>query len=170
LDPTGDMTFGRGQNDFLVNQPEAVAQLVMTRLRLNYGEWFADTADGTPWNARVLGERTQGTRDAVVRSRVFDTQGVSALTGYNSLSEPNTRNWTAAMVIRTVYGPAGVAVARLPGSLPVGAVPPGPGAQLLGLTAGTRGTTISASPAYLPIGPQADITEFSITALDPGRF
>jgi hypothetical protein len=169
LDPSGDMTFGRSQNDFWINQPEAVGQLVMTRLRLNYGEWFANTADGTPWNAQVLGERTQATRDAVVRSRVFDTQGVQGLTGYNSVFDPNLRDWTAAMTISTVYGSAGVAMAKLPGSLPSGAVPPGSGAAALGIVGG-GGTVIGMGPANLTVGPRADVTHFSIRSLDPGRY
>ena len=39
-DANGDMTWGSGDKNFYYNQPEAVAQAVMTRLRLWSGEWF----------------------------------------------------------------------------------------------------------------------------------
>jgi hypothetical protein len=169
LDEFGDMTFGRSQGNFWINQPEAVGQLVMSRLRLNYGEWFANTADGTPWSALVLGERTQGTRDAVVRSRVFGTQGVQSMTGYNSVTDPNVRDWAAAMNLQTIYGPVTALVPRLPGSLPAGAVPPGPGVQTLGIT-GAKGTDVSAVRANLARGPRADISDFAVRTLSPGTY
>jgi hypothetical protein len=172
LDDTGDMTFGRGQGNLWINQPEGVAQWVMSRLRLNYGEWFADLTDGTPWAAQVLGERTQATRDAVVRSRVFQTGGVVSVTGYNSILDPNTREWGAAMTVLTSFGPAALAVARLPGALPPGAVvPPSaiPAGRTLGLR-GTGGTGISMVPAPLDQGAAAAITDFQFRSLDPGTY
>jgi hypothetical protein len=163
------MTFGRSQANFWINQPEAVAQLVMTRLRLNYSEWFADMTDGTPWRAQVLGNRTQGTRDAVVRSRVFGTSGVSALLGYNSVLDPNTRNWTAAMTVQTIYGPAQVVLGRLPGALPEG--PPlssGVPANLLGVLSGK--TILTMTPADLAAGPRVDVADFLIRRVDAGHY
>jgi hypothetical protein len=165
------MTFGRSQLNLWIDQPEGVAQWIMSRLRLNYGEWFANTSDGTPWAAQVLGERTQATRDAVVRSRVFQTGGVVSMTGYNSVLDPNTREWAATMTVLTAYGPAGVALIRLPGSLPPGAVlPPGLApSRRLGLQA-TGGTEITMTPAELGKTATANITDFRIAALDPGTF
>jgi hypothetical protein len=162
------MTFGRGQENLWINQPEGVAQLIMSRLRLNYGEWFADTSDGTPWAAQVLGVRTQGTRDAVVRSRVFSTQGMLGILAYNSVTDPNARDWTAAMNVLTLYGQAQVAMAALPGALPPGAVVPGPAAQYLGIVGGQ--TALAMAPANLaPVAP-ANIRDFRILRLDPGAY
>jgi hypothetical protein len=171
LDALGDMTFGRGQNNFWIDQPEGVAQMIMTRLRLNYGEWFADTSDGTPWNAQVLGVRTQGTRDAVVRSRVFGTSGVQSMTGYNSVFDPNTRDWAAAMNVQTLYGPAAVALIRLPGTLPPTAVVPITQARLLGIAAQPGGSTpVAMQRANLLQEGRVDITDFQILQVDAGRF
>jgi hypothetical protein len=171
LDANGDMTFGRAQADFWIDQPEGVGQLIMTRLRLNWGEWFANMADGTPWAAQVLGERTQGTRDAVVRSRVFTTQGVQNLAGYNSQMDPNTRNWTAAMNVQTIYGPVQVALAALPGTLPPGGVLPAGIARLLGITGGPPPHTgLAMTPADLEIGGARYVQDFRITQIDPGAY
>ena len=60
LDARGDMIFGHGSADYYRDQPEAVAQAAVTRLRLKLGEWFADTSDGTNWDGAVLGRHTEG--------------------------------------------------------------------------------------------------------------
>lgn len=163
------MTFGRSQANFWIDQPEAVAQSIMTRLRLNTGEWFANTADGTPWAAEVLGERTQATRDVVVHERVLQTVGVSELTEYFSALDPNTRDWTATMTVQTIYGPVALAVTQLPGSLPPGSVVPGPFAQLLGI-AGSPTTGVIMTPADLTGTGSTNIRDFEIVSIDGGRY
>lgn len=105
LDTNGDYSFGNQQADFYINQPEAVAQAIATRLHLNLGEWFLDTTDGTAWNTQVLGNRTIGTRDAVIKSRVLGTQGVvSPLVAYASQMDPNTRVFSVQLTAATTYG------------------------------------------------------------------
>lgn len=104
LTSSGDYSFGRGTSDWYVDQPEAVAQAVKTRLRLEAGEWFLDTTDGTPWRTKVLGKRTSDTRDIVIRSRVLGTTGVTAITAYNSDLDRTTRKFTVAATISTAYG------------------------------------------------------------------
>ncbi|MBG6243579.1 MAG: hypothetical protein EKE20_18100, partial [Candidatus Symbiopectobacterium sp. Dall1.0] len=56
-DANGDYTFGQGDSTWLINSPEAVAQAVKTRFELWYGQWFLDTAEGTPWLQSVLGKQ-----------------------------------------------------------------------------------------------------------------
>lgn len=175
LDPeTGDMTFGQSQGNFLINQPEAVAQLVFTRLKLNLGEWFYDTTDGTPWSTQVLGERTQPTRDIVVRDRVNTTDGVNEIETYGSRMDPDTRTWSAAMTLTTVYGPVALAAMKLPGIVPP--LPPAPprglpiNASALGVINEQGGTNISMTPADLSQGPRADIADFQIQTLVAGTY
>jgi hypothetical protein len=163
------MTFGQGQANFWINQPEAVAQSILTRLRLSLGEWFYDTSDGTPWMTEVLGERTQPTRDIVVRDRVQGTTGLLSIDTYGSLVNPIDRSWTAAMTVTTVYGRIALAAAKLPGTVP--ALPPPPGARtaLLGVVGATDAPT-SMVRADLRQGPGANVTDFVIQRLDPGRY
>ena len=104
LTSSGDYSFGRGTSDWYVNQPEAVAQAVQTRLRLETGEWFLDTTEGTPWRTKVLGKRTSDTRDIVIRARILGTSGVTAITAYNSDLNRTTRGFTVAATISTAYG------------------------------------------------------------------
>lgn len=104
LSPTGDYTFGHSQDDFYVDEPKAVVQAVQTRLALWVGDWFLNTAAGTDWNAKVLGNRTASTRDTVVKARITGTPGVITLTSYSSVLDDTTRRWTAQGVVTTQYG------------------------------------------------------------------
>ena len=99
-----DMTFGHGAADFFVDQPEAPAQACETRLQLFLGEYFLDRREGTPWRTRVLGKRTNDTRDPVVRSRILGTPGVTGLPSYNSRLDRDSRAFSAAATIDTAYG------------------------------------------------------------------
>jgi hypothetical protein len=117
LDANGDMQFGHGAGDFWHNQPEAVGQSVMTRLLLFSGEWFLDTAAGTPWGGfplndlvvqqgRILGVHTQLSRDAAIRERILRTVGVVNILDYNSTVDPDTRVFSVGATIDTIYGRA----------------------------------------------------------------
>ena len=108
LDANGDMTWGRGQGNFLVNTPAAVAQCVKTRLGLFKGEFFRDTSEGTDWKAKVLGERTASTRDPEIRARILGTQGVTGITSYASQVNRETRTFSVQAEISTLYGAAKV--------------------------------------------------------------
>jgi hypothetical protein len=171
LDENGDYVFGGDQGSFHHDNADGVAQEIMTRLRLMTGEWFADLTEGTNWAGGVLGERTAGTRDAIVRDRVLDTQGVLTIDRWFSALDPTTREWSVAMTVSTIYGPVALGVVRLAGGLPEGAFPPdaqppGHGA-LLGVLA-TGGTELTMRPADLRFGPRADITDFVIVGIDAG--
>lgn len=105
LDAKGDYVFGGGLNAFYIDVPEAVAQAVATRLKLQLGEWFLDTTDGTPWNTRVLGKYTGNTRDVVIKARVLATQGVVRISNYDSqVGVLAPRAFTVQMQIDTIYG------------------------------------------------------------------
>lgn len=106
LSPSGDFTFGAGRRNFHVDSPEAVAQAVLTRLRLLTGEWFLDSREGTPWATQVLGTGTKPTYDRVLRQRIADTPGVVEIVSYSSAVEG--RNLSVAAVIETQYGQAAV--------------------------------------------------------------
>lgn len=164
------MTFGQGQGNFWINQPEAVAQLVMTRLRLDLGAWFYDMSDGTAWKTAVLGERTQQTRDIIVIDRVRSTDGLEQIDSYGSRMDPNERTWDAAMQITTVFGPIAVVAPKLPGAVPplveqAGAAPTV--ATELGLLGGTP---LTMTPADLVTTQNPNITDLSIQRLATGTW
>lgn len=104
LDENKDMTFGRGRYNFWIDEPEAPAQAVDTRLRLNYGEWYLAPTDGTPWSTKVLGRYTETTRDPTVRGRIASTQGVNVIQQYSSVLDRDTRAYAVQVVLNTIYG------------------------------------------------------------------
>ncbi|RQV01109.1 hypothetical protein [Burkholderia cenocepacia] len=103
LDADGDYVFGGSANDFLVNTPDAVAQAVLTRLRLLQGEWFLDTTAGMDWPS-VIGKNTQGTADAAIRACILGTTGVTEITAYASSIDSTSRTLTVTATISTLYG------------------------------------------------------------------
>lgn len=109
LDANGDYSFGHSAADFWVDVPDAPAQAVKTRLHLDQGEWFLDAAEGTPWRTKVLGKRTESTRDAVIRSRILGTQGVTGISAYFSDLGRDARAFTAGATIDTIYGRTAIA-------------------------------------------------------------
>jgi hypothetical protein len=84
LDANGDYSFGHGEADFWINQPEGVAQKVQTRLLLWVGEWFLDKTVGTPWLQQILGYNTAANRDIAIRTVIIQTENVTLLSNYNS--------------------------------------------------------------------------------------
>lgn len=98
------MTFGQGGLNFYVDSPEAVAQAVMTRLRLLVGEWFLDITEGTDYLTQVLGYGTEATRDIEIRARILGTQGVTDIQDYTSSVNPSTRLFSVKVTINTIYG------------------------------------------------------------------
>lgn len=78
-DENGDYTFGQGDNTFLINSPEAVAQAVKTRFELWRGQWFLDLTEGTPYIQSVLGKQRSDVYILAIRERILDTQGVNAI-------------------------------------------------------------------------------------------
>ena len=108
LDENGDMGFGSQQADFLRNSPETVAQAVMTRLNLWLGEWFIDQTEGTPYQQAALGKHTRQSIEPAIRSRILETQGVTAILEFNMKIDPDERKVTINATIDTIYGPAEV--------------------------------------------------------------
>lgn len=102
----GDYAFGlaTGQaSEFWVNQPEAVAQAVQTRLRLMTGEWFLDLTEGTPYSTKILGKGTLQVYDLAIKNRVVQTPGVTRLLNYKSSYNNTTRRLQVDLTILTSY-------------------------------------------------------------------
>jgi hypothetical protein len=100
----GDMVFGRGKNTHFVNVPEAVGQAVLTRLKLETGEWFLNIDEGMPWSTKVLGKYTGDVRDPAIRHRILETPGVSMIIEYSSNLNRETRGFDVNVLIDTIYG------------------------------------------------------------------
>lgn len=106
----GDYVFGKGPGGFWVDVPDAVGQAVLTRLKLETGQWFLNLEDGTPWNTQVLGKYTADVRDPVIRARILDTQGVQEIIAYSSNLNRETRGFSIDVILDTIYGRAKMVV------------------------------------------------------------
>ncbi len=100
----GDYTFGQGDNTFLVNSPECVAQAVATRFKLWQGQWFLDTTEGTPYLQSILGKQRSDIYSLAVRNRILGTPGVNSIQSFDTHNDGNTRRVTFTAAIDTLYG------------------------------------------------------------------
>ncbi|HDP7078197.1 TPA: hypothetical protein ACG36V_001508 [Escherichia coli] len=103
-DADGDYTFGSGDDTWLINSPDAVAQAVKTRFELWYGQWFLDTTAGTPWIQSVLGKQKPDVYNLAIRQRILETQGVNSIIDFNTNVNTSTRRVTFTATIDTIYG------------------------------------------------------------------
>lgn len=106
LDENGDYVFGSPPSvqQFYIDQPEAVAQAVLTRLRLSAGEWFLDADEGTPYTQAILGFAPANVRDFAIRQRVLDTIGINEITTFGS-QVTDTRDYTVSIEAQSIFGP-----------------------------------------------------------------
>jgi hypothetical protein len=124
LSSTGDFVFGQSQQNFLVDSPAAVAQVVKTNLRLWLGEWYLNLNDGTPYPEGVLGYHSQATADATIQNQILSIEvivsstnvpagsvpgqlipAVTDIASYTSSINTGTRAYSAETTLNTVYGP-----------------------------------------------------------------
>lgn len=103
VDASGDMVFGGGQSSFHRDTPDAVAQVVESRLNLWLRDWYLDLNEGTPYQTSVLGKYTENARDPVMQARILETPGVTELAAYSSTFDPQTRAFRLSAEIVTAY-------------------------------------------------------------------
>jgi len=105
LAESGDSTFGR---QLFLTAREAVAQAIVTRLRLLYGEWWENTADGLPLFEQILGayggEAAREAVDLIISERIQGTTNVTRLVSYASTFDVQTREYDAQCVVDTAFG------------------------------------------------------------------
>lgn len=103
LDQSGDYTLGK--NIFHTDK-EAVAQAILTRMKLLYAEWWEDTEDGLPLFEKILGvygtEENKNAVDLIISERILGTKGVKSISSYDSTIEG--RSYEANIKIDTIFG------------------------------------------------------------------
>lgn len=103
-DADGDYTFGQGDNTFLINSPETVAQAVKTRFLLWRGQWFLNLTEGIPWIQSVLGKQSPDGYNLAVRQHILQTPGVSSILSFDVSANSRTRRVSFTATIDTIYG------------------------------------------------------------------
>ncbi len=116
LDENGDMTWGFGSQNFLVDSVQLVKQKILTGLRLFQGEFFLDTTAGMPWDSQVLGVGTRALYDTAIQRQILSTKGVTGITSYSSSFNPKTRNLNVTVQVTTQFGNVSI---TLPFALPL---------------------------------------------------
>ena len=102
LDDSGDIATSGTQ--FISDQRE-IAQTIDTRLGLFTGEYFRDILDGTPWFQSILGKgQSLEIKDASIKRRVLQTDGVTSIYEYNSDFDLSDRGYTISMGVVTPFG------------------------------------------------------------------
>ncbi|MGS1116031.1 hypothetical protein [Castellaniella sp. UC4442_H9] len=106
LDDSGDLVT-RGQ--IFLSAREAIAQTIVTRLKLFLGEYFRDVTDGTPWFQQILGKfENLNSVEALLRNRIARTQGVVRLLSFGLQFDQDTRTLSVQSEVLTTYGEADV--------------------------------------------------------------
>ncbi|MFU9135776.1 hypothetical protein [Erwinia sp. HDF1-3R] len=103
-DKDGDYTFGKGDNTFLTDSPEAVAQAIKTRLMLWYGQWFLDTTEGTPWMNLLSNRPNDVAVELALRQRILETEGVLEILSFEMSFTATTRRAVVTATVSTRYG------------------------------------------------------------------
>ncbi len=105
LDEKEDYSFGTNK---FYTKVEAVAQAILTRMRLLYGEWWENTEDGLPLFEKILGTfggaENKNAVDLIISERILGTEGVTEIISFESTFL--NRIYSAQCVVNTVYGQA----------------------------------------------------------------
>lgn len=103
-DDDGDYSFGQGDNSWLCDSPDGVAQAVRTRFALWRGQWFLDTDEGTPWMQTLLSRQPPELYNMAIRERLLSTPGVRSLLSFDSFRDSSTRRLRFTATLDTLYG------------------------------------------------------------------
>ncbi len=104
LDVNLDWSFGKGRNDYQVNN-KAIVQNIATRLRSFLGDCFFSLDAGVDW-FNLLGAKDQLALEKAVRTTILNTEGVVGLVSANISLEENTRRINMSYTVNTVYSVA----------------------------------------------------------------
>jgi hypothetical protein len=107
LGPNNDPLWGAGQDNYISDQA-AVAQIVLCRLQMFQGEWWANTLDGLPLWQSILGQSASTSSQeqiaVLITQRILGSPFIITVnnvqTGFNSI----TRQFTYSAQISTQFG------------------------------------------------------------------
>jgi|SRR5579872_1598990 len=104
LDKNGDPLRGNGLANF-VSDSDAIAQIISTRLQLLQGEWFENTADGTPLFQQLLGHPITSEAVALIlRTRILGTPYVTEISNISVQYGRARRTFAFSALVQTQFG------------------------------------------------------------------
>ena len=111
LDTDGDYVLGRGTSEFLSGS-EAVAQAIVTNIKLLLGEWWENVNLGTPLFQSILGqsgsEQHLNSVDNIIKARILSTELdgsriIYSLDSYERDYSSSTREYKFTAKVTTIY-------------------------------------------------------------------
>lgn len=111
LDKDGDYVLGRGTSEFLSGS-SAIAQAIVTHLKLLLGEWWENVNLGTPLFQSVLGkpgsEEHLASVDNIYKAKILSTELngtplIHSLDNYERDYNPSTRIYKFRATVTTIY-------------------------------------------------------------------
>ncbi len=97
----------------MVSGEDEIIQRVKIALWHHLGEFFLNTADGTPWHEEILGRRSNaGVASSIIRSRILSVDGVTGIRDFKVSFDSFTREYTVISDIN-VRTQAGVTTVNL---------------------------------------------------------
>lgn len=107
LDQDGDMVFGSGKYSYLM-EANAVAQAILTTIKLLKAEWWEDVESGTPLFEQMLSQHLSAeginALDIIIKERLLKVDGVISIKTYKSEVDRSNRSYTATLTVETAYG------------------------------------------------------------------
>lgn len=110
-DKNGDYILGQGTSQFLTGV-DAVAQAILTWIKLLYGEWWENVNEGTPLWQSILGqpgsEDNLNSIDNIIKDRILSVRQdgislVSSIDSYERTYNTNTRSYSFTAIVTTIY-------------------------------------------------------------------
>lgn len=106
LNDSHDVHIGSRSGIAIARDGAAVAQNVLTRLRLIRGEWELDVNEGTPWFDEVFVDNPDIRRiEITLKERIIDTPGVVGLISFDLDFDASTRALPVAFEAESEFGP-----------------------------------------------------------------
>ena len=108
LNASHDLYLGNRSSIAVVSDGPAVAQGVLTRLRLFLGEWFLDVNEGTPWYETVLIDNPDiRVIEIELKARILEDPRVLRLLTFALDYDRSTRVITLSFEAETLFGDTG---------------------------------------------------------------
>ena len=103
IDGNGDFIFGRGKASYKTKS-NAIAQNVVTRLRLFTDDWYLDVDSGISW-IELLGTRGNSSRiQRAIEKSVLQTDGVKAISRLEIEEDTETRGISIVLEYTDIFG------------------------------------------------------------------
>ncbi len=107
MDENGDYIFGLNEQGFLKDN-EAVAQAILTKIKLLKGEWWEDVNEGTPLFESILGiGAVQGSKNAIdliIRDRILSVENVETISYFKSEIDNASCTYMLYCDVETKFG------------------------------------------------------------------